>query len=478
MNYQEYFSDEENRAQFLREHPDALELFVLQCQQLVDPLPLARFSELYVSAYDAEATLKGWKGIEFQSTLGNIWTEHRKSRVLAPREHLKTTSVLAFLLKRIFTRTYPLEISYYHINEKMATEKLRKLRRIIDSNEILGEVLKMDDAKSLREDQIILSDETIIQPLSWEMGVVGKHPHIIVLDDVIDRKVIYSDEANQKAINKFYSDIYPMISKDDPDRQIIIIGTAQRADDLYHSLPADFYCSTYSAILNEEKKKVLAPDLFTFKQLTKIRSDISQSQGEKFWLKEYQNIPMSAQGLIFKAEDVRYYVTPPKNLVKFQGWDLAVGKDLEKGDWTVCVTIGVDNSDKDRIRVYILDIYRARISFGDRLKMIGKKFNEFKPLLVGIEEVAFQYDTIQALKESTLMPILGIKALTNKVQSFQTELAPYFENGQIYVREDMKDFVNELLAIPASEYDDQADALKIAIKTALQEPVKPRVRII
>jgi len=478
MNYQAYFNDEGNREQFLRDHPEALERYVLQCQNLIEPIPLARFSQMYVARYDPEAVLKEWKGIEFQSTLGNIWSTHRKSRVLAPREHLKTTSVLAYLLKRIFTRTYPLEISYYHINEKMATEKLRKLRRIIESNEILSEILQLDDAKSLREDQIILSDETIIQPLSWEMGVVGKHPHVIVLDDVIDRKVIYSDEANQKAIDKFYSDIYPMISKDDPDRQIIIIGTAQRQDDLYHNLPADFYCATYKAIINEKKKQVLAPDLFTYKQLTKIRSDISQTQGERFWLKEYQNIPMSAQGLIFKAENIRYYATPPNNLTKFQGWDLAVGKDLEKGDWTVCVTIGVDSTDKDKLKVYILDIYRARISFGERLKMIGKKFNDFKPQLVGIEEVAFQYDTIQALKDSTLMPILGVKALTNKIQSFQTELAPYFENGQIYIREDMKDFVNELLAIPASEYDDQADALKIAIKTALQEPVKPRVRVI
>jgi predicted phage terminase large subunit-like protein len=478
MNYQEYFNNEENREQFLRDHPEALERYVLQSQGLIEPIPLARFSQMYVARYDPEAVLKEWKGIEFQNTLGNIWSTHRKSRVLAPREHLKTTSVLAYLLKRIFTRTYPLEISYYHINEKMATEKLRKLRRIIESNEILSEILQLDDAKSIREDQIILSDETIIQPLSWEMGVVGKHPHIIVLDDVIDRKVIYSDEANQKAIDKFYSDIYPMISKDDPDRQIIIIGTAQRQDDLYHNLPADFHCATYKAIINEKKKQVLAPDLFTFQQLAKIRSDISQTQGERFWLKEYQNIPMSAQGLIFKAENIRYYATPPKNLTKFQGWDLAVGKDLEKGDWTVCVTIGVDSSDKDKVKVYILDIYRSRISFGERLKMIGKKFNDFKPQLVGIEEVAFQYDTIQALKDSTLMPIIGVKALTNKIQSFQTELAPYFENGQIYIREDMKEFVNELLAIPASEYDDQADALKIAIKTALQEPVKPRVRVI
>jgi predicted phage terminase large subunit-like protein len=474
----DYFKDPKNRERFLIDNPDLLRQYAERCNAFVHKLPFAKFAEFQVLLHDPEAQLKGWKGIEFQNTLGNIWSTYRKSRVLAPREHLKTTSVLAYLLKRIFLRTYPLEINYYHLNEKMAAEKLRKLRRIIEINPLFSQFLQLDQAKSIREDQIILADGTIIQPLSWEMGVVGKHPHIIVLDDVIDRKVIYSDEANQKSIDKFYTDIYPMISSDDPEKQIIIIGTAQRQDDLYHKLPADFHCQTYKAISNEEKKEVLAPDLFSFQQLTKIRSDISQTQGERFWLKEYQNIPMSAQGLIFKPEDIRYYTTPPKNLMKFQGWDLAVGKDIEKGDWTVCVTIGVDNSNKDKVKVYILDIYRARISFGERLKMIGKKFNEFKPQLVGIEEVAFQYDTIQALKESTLMPIHGVKALTNKIQSFQTELAPYFENDQIYVKEEHTDFIKELLAIPAGEYDDQADALKIAIKTALQEPVKPRIRVI
>lgn len=473
-----FLQNEIQKQNFIRQNSEMFVEYNEKGASLVDELSLKDFSELFIFNHDPEALLKGWRGVEFQNTLGDIWTKHRKSRVKAPREHLKTTSVLSYLLKRIYTRKYPLEISYYHISKDVAMEKLRKIRRIIELNPLLSHNFQMDEAKSVRDDLIVLKDGTMIQPLSWQMGVVGKHPHIIVLDDVIDRRIIYSDDANKKAIDKFYIDIYPMISKDDPDRQIIVLGTSQREDDLYNSLPDDFYCQDYKAVIDEEKREILAPDLFTYDALMKIKADISKLHGERFWLKEYQNIPMSAQGLIFKREDIKYYVEAPKKLIKFQGWDLSVGKDIEKGDWTVCATIGVDFTDSDKVKIYLLDVYRARISFGERLRMVAKKFNEWKPQLVGIEDVAFQYDTIQALKDSTLMPILGVKALTNKIQSFQTELAPYFENGQIYIKEEHKDFLNELLAIPAGEFDDQADALKIAIKTALQQPATPRVRVI
>ncbi len=473
-----FLKNDLTRQSFVRNNGDLLDDYALRSNDLVDQLSLKDFAELYIFNYDPEALLKGWRGVEFQNTLGDIWSDNRKSRVKAPREHLKTTSVLAYILKRIYARKYPLEISYYHISKDVAVEKLRKIRRIIELNPLLAHNFQMDEAKSVRDDLIILKDGTMIQPLSWQMGVVGKHPHVIVLDDVIDRRVIYSDDANKKSIDKFYIDIYPMISKDDPDRQIIVLGTSQREDDLYNSLPDDFYCADYKAVIDEEKKEILAPDLFTYDGLMKIKADISKIHGERFWLKEYQNIPMSAQGLIFKREDLRYYVNAPKRLTKFQGWDLSVGKDIEKGDWTVGVTIGIDDEDKDKVKIYLLDIYRARISFGERLKMVAKKYNEWKPQLVGIEDVAFQYDTIKTLKDSTLMPIIGVKAITNKIQSFQTELGPYFENGQIYIKEDMVDFIHELLAIPAGEFDDQADALKIAIKTALQQPAMPRVRVI
>ena len=434
-----------------------------------DLLTLSEFNRILIYPFDQEAEVKGWKTTKFQDVLGEIWDSNQKSCTLAPREHLKTHTVLSYILKKVFSRQYPLEINYYHINEQLASEKFRKMQRIVEKSGILAENFDLENAKSWSEEKIELSDGTTIIPLSYKAGVVGKHPHIIVLDDVIDYKVIYSDELNRKAIDKFYMDIYPQVSKDDIDKKIIIIGTAQRKDDLYHSLPKDFTFNVFRAIINEQTKEVLSPEIFSYDALMKIKSDISSQKGERYWLKEYMNEPFESLGLIIKPEWIQYYYEKPNTfgMYIYQGWDLAVGKDLEKGDWTVGATIAVDLSDEEKIRIYVLEIFRARLNFGQRLQIIKDMYDKWKPLAVGIEDVAFQYDTIQTLVKTTAIPVLGVKTIKSKIESFQVELAPYFENRQMFIGRDMEELKLELLSLPLGEYDDQADAIKIAIKTFL-----------
>lgn len=435
---------------------------------LVKKISLQEFNKFLVYNFDQEAKIKKWQPTNFQNILEDIWDSNIKSCVLAPRSHLKTSTVLSYLIKKVYTRQYPLEINYYHLTGNAAGEKFAKLLRTIENNPLLAAAFRPEKAKQWTKNAIELEDGTLIKPLSFQQGVRGKHPHIIVLDDVIDASVVYSEVKNKKAIEKFYADIYPMITKVDEGKKIIVIGTAQRKDDLYHMLPSDFAFKTFQAVLSDEKKEILSPELFTYEELMKLKADISFRFGERFWLKEYMNMPFEAMGLIIKPEWIKEYYQTPTNLTIFQGWDLAVGRDLEKGDWTVCITIGVEY--KERIKIYILDIFRERINFGSRLNEIQKQYNKWKPSSIGIEDVAFQYDTIQTLQQATMLPILGVKPIINKVQSFQAELAPYFENGQIYIKPEMSDFRTELLSLPIGQYDDQADALKIAIKAALLQP--------
>lgn len=436
---------------------------------IVNELPLAAFVNLFVYRFDEEALIKSWQSTQFQNTLENIWEQNAKSCVLAPREHLKTSTVLYYLLKKIYTRNHPLEIDYYHLSGSLAEEKFHKLIRIIESNPFLRVNMKPEKAKIWSGKGIELFDGTVIKPLSYQQGVRGKHPHIIVLDDVIDPTVMYSDTKNRKSIEKFYEDIYPMISKQDKEKKIIVIGTVQRKDDLYHSLPEDFRQYTFQAITNKEQQNVLSPELFTFDELMKLKQNISQKFGEKFWDKEYMNMPFEAMGMIIKPEWIQTFSQRPEKLNIYQGWDLAVGKDLDKGDWTVCVTIGI--VEENPIKIYILDVYRDRIDFGARIIKIKEKYQEWHPFIIGIEEVTFQYDTIQYLKQQNYtLPIQGVKAITNKIQSFQVELAPYFENRQIFLPYQQESLKQELLSLPVGQFDDQADALKIAIKAANLQP--------
>lgn len=453
-------------AEYRKKNGIVIDLLAQFVAQNVRNLPLADFVMQYINQYDNEAVAKGWKRVDFQNTLENIWENNPKSCTLAPREHLKTTSLLEYLVKKLFIRTYPIEINYYHLTGDIANEKFNKLKRYLQGNELFNEVFGVKEAKSWADNYIELKDGTIIRPMSWKQGVVGKHPHIIILDDIIDRTVMYSDAMNTKSIDKFYSDIYPMISRADKDKKIIIIGTAQRKDDIYHSLPSDFVLNIFKAIDHNNNDKILCPEMYTRASLNKIKADMSRLHGEKYWLKEYMNEPFEAMGFIVKKDQIQYYTEAPFGLEIYQGWDLSVGRDIEKGDWTVCVTIGLDRSG-DKIKIYILNVFRARINFNERLRGVINLGEQFKPEAIGIEDVAFQYDMIKLLRDKTLFTIIGVKPINNKVERFQAELAPYFENMQVYIKRDMVDYEMELLSLPVGQYDDQGDATLIALKAAL-----------
>jgi len=258
-----------------------------------------------------------------------------------------------------------------------------------------------------------------------------------------------------------------MITDAGKDKKIIIIGTAQREDDIYENLPGDFFNLTLDAIVDEDKHIPLEPALFSWDLLMKVKADMCEKFGERFWLKEYRNIPLSAMGEIIKPEWIKTYVTPPplESLQIYQGWDLGVGKDLEKGDYTAGCTIGV-RTVNGKNEIYVLDVVRVRAEFGDRLKIMASNGQAHKPLAIGVEQNVFQYDTVITLKKQTNLPIEGIKTIKNKVEKFQVDLAPHFENGKVFIRSDMIDLKNELLALPYGKNDDMCfiAGTKIATK--------------
>ncbi|NMB80752.1 MAG: hypothetical protein GYA14_02935, partial [Ignavibacteria bacterium] len=240
-------------------------------------------------------------------------------------------------------------------------------------------------------------------------------------------------------------------------------------DDLYSSLPSDFVKRVYKAIKPDGKP--LSPELFTIEALEKIKSDISEKFGEKYWLKEYMNTPFNATGDIIKREWIQRVENYPTDLDIYQGWDLSVGKDPEKGDWTCGATIGIKKID-EKLFIYVLDMFRERLDFDSRLKAIVDQANIWKPLKICVEENVFQYDTVQTLQKQTNLPISGVKTIKNKIEKHTVDLAPHFENKKVFIRYDIDDsnkfdtLINELLSLPFGEHDDQADALVLAIKAS------------
>lgn len=455
--------DDAIRNKYLDENRGQMNDLVKVLAKNTKEMGLAEFVNIYINDYNPEAKFKSWHEIPLQDVYYKQWQSNSKTCIKAPREHLKTTTTCEYLVKRIFEREYPLDIVYLHGSKDIAIEKLRDIQMMAERNPILSSAFMIDQAKNWKDGELRLIDGTTIYANSYGASLVGKHPDIIVLDDVIDQKVIYSDNLNEKSKRKFYSDIYPMITDAGKDKKIIIIGTAQREDDLYESLPTDFVSLTLSAFIDSEDEVPLEPALFSKETLQKVKRDISEKHGERFWLKEYMNKPFTAMGEIIKPEWIKTYTLEPEGLDIFQGWDLSVGKDLDSGDYTAGCTIGI-RKEGEILEIYVLDIFKARIEFAERLKVVASSGQRWNPLAIGIEKNTFQYDTVSTLQKQTNLPIQGIQTIRNKIEKFQVDLAPHFENGKVFLRSDMLDFKNELLSLPYGKHDDQVDSLYLAIQ--------------
>jgi len=73
-------------------------------------------------------------------------------------------------------------------------------------------------------------------------------------------------------------------------------------------------------------------------------------------------------------------------------------------------------------------------------------------------------------KRNSLLPIVGVKTTINKVQKFNEQLVPLFENGKVFLREHdqmQEKFWEELCSLPRGSHDDMCDALCIGIKDLL-----------
>lgn len=472
-----FIYEEAKRKKYLKRNSARIKVLLEGAKEACRNLSLTEFQRVYIDDYDPEAQEKNWGVVPLQDTYFDIWENNAKSMTQAPREHLKTTSLISYFTKKIFERQFPLEIDYFHLSKEIAIDKIRKMQLIVERNPILSLGFELDQAKNWKDGEIRLLDGTTIKAMGWLQGSVGKHPHMIGIDDVIDQSVIYSDDRNKKAINKFYSDVYPMITKMTEEKKIIIIGTAQRDDDLYNQLPEDFERNIYQAFTDDEETKPLEPALFSVDELHKIKADMSEKHGLKFWLKEYMNVPFSSMGMIIKPEWIQTYSEPPKDLDIYQGWDLSVGKKLDEGDWTAGCTVGIREVE-DKLEIYVLDMYKARIPFAERLKAIRATAKKHDPKKIAIEENTFQYDTVQTLKKKTNLPIVGVNSVRNKIERFQTELAPHFENKKVFIRADMDEFIKELKSLPSGKHDDMSDALALAIKVSAKGTKQPNIRIL
>jgi phage terminase large subunit-like protein len=357
-------------------------------------------------------------------------------------------------------------------------EKLTLLQRIIEWVPELR-FLK-DTARTWDKHSIVFANGSSIIAHGYDANVRGGHPLLLILDDPIDTKVVYSELLNQRSIERFYSEFLPMARK---DTQVLIIGTVQREKDLYGSLdPSIWTVKIYSAILDEEKHLTLCPELWDWDSLQRRKTEIVYVNGDRYWRKEYLNDPKALVGQIFREGWFRYFENSPGDLSVYIGMDPSVGQTVQS-DYTAIVAVGISSDN----HFYILDVERGRWTLPDRLRILERMCNIHNPRKVGIESVAFSFDTVKQAVETFRYPVLEVKCAGAKAAKMARAeaLSVYFRNEKIYMKckgydknqiplldKKFIDLRDELIGFPGN-FDDQMDALHIAVTMASDEGWKP-----
>lgn len=149
----------------------------------------------------------------------------------------------------------------------------------------------------------------------------------------------------------------------------------------------------------------------------------------------------------------------------FLGIDLAISL-ADDADHFACCVLGVH---RKTMQVYLLDFFVSRIEFPDQVEFIQEMHLKWRPIYIGIESHNYQMALVQMARRLPTMPNIQPQAAVGKKNDRIMSMSPNFKLGQIRIRGEFKDFIQQWVDFDSSrmnQKDDVLDATEIALRTA------------
>jgi predicted phage terminase large subunit-like protein len=236
-------------------------------------------------------------------------------------------------------------------------------------------------------------------------------------------------------------------------------------DIVYESCLKDM---TYLAELENAKKQKRIPNipedaLFFPERLTPefLAMALGRMGSFKFANQYLNEVFPSGQNPL-KKEWLRYYKELPKTKFTFAMIDPAISQS-DDADYTALVVIDVDHNGDWYLRV----ANRYRMTPSEIVNKVFEVQSEFSPLVVGIEDVAFQKALLYMMSDemrrrNIMVPVTGIRPDNDKSKHTRIMgLVPRFEWGRIFLNHGLNEFELEYSQYVGerSAHDDLLDAL-------------------
>jgi predicted phage terminase large subunit-like protein len=218
------------------------------------------------------------------------------------------------------------------------------------------------------------------------------------------------------------------------------------------------YATADGEVYHQPAGELLQPDWDSRDELEKIKIEI----GSRNFAAQYQQNPTPSEGNLIKAAWLRRYSSVPARN-KFRSMILScdpAGKADVKNDYTAMTVVGIDAKE-----MYLLHVERGHWTVLEMQRCITALASQWEATHIIVEDTASGMGLIQLLKEQTQLPVIGQHSTDDK----ETRMSRHegrFEAGRLLLPTEapwLADFENELLAFPNGRYDDQVDALMLAL---------------
>jgi predicted phage terminase large subunit-like protein len=418
--------------------------------------------------------------------------KNKKKLILVPRGHLKSTLItIGYSVQRI-AYDPSIRILIANATYKMAVAFLSEIKKHLQNNERLIEIFgsMAQDPLKWSEDMITLKDaktahgkkEATVTAFGMGGNLVSQHYDIIILDDIVNRDMINTRDQIEKTI-LFYKDVLDLA--DSEKTEFIVIGTRWHDRDLYdwimnkdNQIIQGFNVmikQAYEGTLEGEDYQPLWKDKFTQPYIKGLLRD----KGPYEFSTQYMNNPVPDEDAVFKIHWFKYYEPTElkgRPMNKYILVDPAISLEKE-ADYTAMVVVGIDHFGY----WYILDIFRDRVTPSQLISQIFYLNEQWRPLDIGVEDVAFQKTLQYSLheemrKRDIYLPLREVKPQLRSKDERIRGLQPLYANGMIYHNKDLvynEYLEDELMRYPRARHDDIVDAFSYA-KDIVNTPKRQR----
>ena len=355
----------------------------------------------------------------------------------------------------------------------LAVDMARKVRNLMQTDayrRIFPSVSIAADAKAAGKWNTNMGGEYYATGVGGALA--GRGGHLIIVDDPLSEQDIKA--GNTDSLDQTYEWFRAGLrTRLMPGGKICILHTRWHQRDLIGRLLKDAALNPESdqyepfefpAILNEgtDDEKSLWPDQWSLESLLRTKASMPAWQ----WNAQYQQNPTAQEAAIIKRDWIRWWPhdTPPQVDFIVQSFDTAL-TTKERSDFSVCHTWGVWKNEDNIDNVILLNRVSGKWEFPELKKMAFEQYQEWQPDSVIVEAKASGQPLIDEMRRTGLFVQDYTPGKGQDKLARVAAVSDMFASGQVWFPETRwaTEVVEELLAFPAGEHDDDVDACTLAL---------------